>query len=70
MNDHVYKHIELTGSSTTSMEEAVRNAIRQAARSVRHIGWFQVVDTRGHVVDGEVGHWQVTLKVGFRIGDD
>lgn len=67
MSDHVYKHIELTGSSKTGIEEAVRNAIAKAHESVRHIQWFEVTETRGHVVDGQVAHWQVTLKAGFTL---
>ena len=67
MSEHVYKHIELTGSSTTGIEEAVRNAIAKAHQTVRHIQWFEVIETRGHVVDGQVAHWQVTLKAGFTL---
>jgi flavin-binding protein dodecin len=67
MSEHVYKHIELTGSSKTGIEEAIRNAIAKAHQSVRHVQWFEVTETRGHVVDGQVAHWQVTLKVGFTL---
>ena len=67
MDDHIYKHIRLTGSSTESMEQAVRAALAKAKDSVRNINWFKVIETRGHVVDGEVGHWQVTIEVGFRL---
>ena len=67
MSTHIYKHIELTGSSPNSSDEAVKNAIAKASESVRNIQWFQVTETRGHVVDGKVGHWQVTLKVGFTL---
>ena len=67
MDDHIYKHIHLTGSSTESMEQAVRAALAKAKDSVRNINWFKVIVTRGHVVDGEVGHWQVTIEVGFRL---
>ncbi|HJV94700.1 MAG TPA: dodecin [Albitalea sp.] len=67
MSNHVYKHIELTGSSATSIEDAVQNAIGKAHQSVRNIQWFNVTETRGHVVDGKVAHWQVTLKVGFTL---
>jgi len=69
MSTHIYKHIELTGSSPTSSDEAVKNAITKASESVRNIQWFQVTETRGHVVYGKVGHWQVTLKVGFTLED-
>ncbi|MBL8472229.1 MAG: dodecin domain-containing protein [Rhodocyclaceae bacterium] len=67
MSDHVYKMLELTGSSKTSIEDAVSNAVAKAAESVRNIHWFEVVETRGHVEDGKVAHWQVVLKVGFRL---
>lgn len=67
MSNHVYKHIELTGSSTESIEDAVKRAIAKASESVRNINWFVVKETRGHVVDGTVAHWQVTVDVGFRI---
>jgi dodecin len=67
MSSHVYKLVELVGSSTTSTDEAIRNAIETAAKTVRHIDWFEVVETRGHVIDGKVAHFQVTLKVGFRL---
>ena len=67
MSNHVYKSIELTGSSTTSIEDAVSNAIAKASESLRNIQWFNVVETRGHVKDGKVAHWQVTIKVGFTL---
>ena len=69
MPDHVYKHIELTGSSTVGIEDAVAKAIAKAAKTVRNIHWFQVVDTRGHVSGGKVVHWQVTIKAGFTLED-
>ena len=69
MSDHVYKMLELTGSSTTSIEDAVHNAIRKAAKTVRQMHWFQITETRGHIVDGSVSHWQVSLKVGFTLED-
>ncbi|HXP00068.1 MAG TPA: dodecin [Luteibacter sp.] len=69
MNDHVYKTVELTGSSTSSSDDAVRCAIERASRTIRDIRWFQVTETRGHVEDGKVHHWQVTLKVGFTLED-
>ena len=69
MSDHVYKKIELVGSSPTSIEEAVTNALTRAAQSVRNLRWFEVTETRGHIVDGKVDHWQVTLKVGFTLED-
>lgn len=67
MSDHVYKKIELVGSSPTSIEEAVTNALARAQKTIRHLRWFEVVETRGHIVDGKVDHWQVTLKVGFTL---
>ena len=67
MSDHVYKIVELVGSSTTSSDAAIENAIATAAKTVRRIDWFEVTETRGHVADGKVAHYQVTLKVGFRL---
>ncbi len=67
MPDHTYKLIELVGSSTSSSDEAIRNAILKASATIKHIDWFQVIEARGHVVDGAVAHFQVTLKIGFRI---
>jgi flavin-binding protein dodecin len=67
MSDHVYKIVELVGSSTTSSDDAIRNAIETAAKTLRHIDWFEVLETRGHVAGGKVAHYQVTLKVGFRL---
>lgn len=67
MSNHVYKLLELTGSSPISIEEAVQNAISKAHESVRNIQWFNVTETRGHVVDGKVAHWQVTIKLGFTL---
>ena len=69
MNDHVYKLLELTGSSTDGLEEAIRNAISKAAKTVHNLHWFQVVDMRGQIEGGQVAHWQVTLKVGFRLDE-
>ncbi len=67
MNDHVYKHLQLTGSSSQGIEQAVNAALAKAHQTVRHINWFKVTETRGHVVDGQVAHWQVTIDVGFRL---
>jgi flavin-binding protein dodecin len=67
MTEHVYKQIELTGSSTISMEDAIATAISRAAKTIRNMHWFQVTDTRGHIADGKVAHWQVTIKVGFTL---
>ena len=69
MSEHVYKMLELTGSSTTSIEDAVKNAIAKAAKTVRRMQWFQVLETRGHIDEGAVSHWQVTVKVGFTLED-
>ncbi|HEY8330471.1 hypothetical protein D3C81_1857150 [compost metagenome] len=68
MSDHhVYKKIELVGSSRTSIEDAINNALAEAAKTVHNLDWFEVVETRGHIANGKVGHWQVTVKIGFRI---
>jgi flavin-binding protein dodecin len=69
MKDHVYKLIELTGTSTTSIEDAVNKAINRAHKTVKRLSWFQVVETRGNIDKGKVQHWQVTIKVGFTIED-
>lgn len=67
MSNHVYKLVELVGSSAVGTDDAIRNAIETAAKTLRHIDWFEVTETRGHVVDGKVAHFQVTLKAGFRL---
>jgi flavin-binding protein dodecin len=69
MSDHVYKKIELVGSSPTSIEEAVANALARAGQTVRNMRWFEVTETRGHIADGKVDHWQVTVKIGFTLED-
>lgn len=69
MSTNVYKVVEIVGSSTESIADAVKNGIARASQSVRHIGWFEVLSTRGHVEDGEVKHFQVTMKVGFTLED-
>ncbi len=69
MTDHIYKKIELTGSSTVGMQEAIENAISKASKTLRDMRWFEVVETRGHIIDGKVGHWQVTIKVGFSLSE-
>lgn len=69
MSTKTYKLIELVGSSPSSADDAIRNAIAKAAETIKNIDWFEVVQTRGHVEDGAVAHFQVTLKVGFRIED-
>ena len=65
--DHVYKTIELVGSSPKGTDEAIRNAIAKAAQSVRNLRWFEVIETRGQIDDGKVAHWQVTIKIGFTL---
>jgi flavin-binding protein dodecin len=69
MTNHVYKLLELTGSSTMTIEDAVQNAIGKAAKTVHNMQWFQVTETRGHIKDGKVAYWQVTLKIGFTLDD-
>lgn len=70
MNNHVYKQITLTGSSQTSIEDAVERAIARASETVRNLRWFEVVETRGHIEDGQIAHWQVTIEVGFTLDDE
>ena len=69
MSDHTYKIIELVGSSKTTIEEAIQNAIAKAATTIRDIRWFEVVETRGYVENGTVAYYQVTLKLGFTLED-
>lgn len=69
MSEHVYKILELTGSSTRGVQPAIENAIAKAAKSMRNMHWFQVTETRGHIEGGKVAHWQVTLKIGFTLED-
>ena len=69
MSDHTYKVIELVGSSPDSIEGAVDNAISRAGKTLENLRWFQIVDTRGHIEDGKVAHYQVMLKVGFSLHD-
>jgi flavin-binding protein dodecin len=67
MSDHIYKKIELVGSSTTSIEDAVSNAVARASKTIRNMRWIEVTETRGHIKDGKIDHWQVTVKVGFTL---
>jgi len=67
MSDHVYKKLELIGSSTTSIEDAVQNAISRASKTIRNMRWFEVTETRGYLEDNQINHWQVTVKVGFTL---
>jgi hypothetical protein len=67
MTSHVYKMVELVGSSTVGTDDAIRNAVETASRTLRHLDWFEVLETRGHLQDGKIAHWQVKLKVAFRL---
>jgi flavin-binding protein dodecin len=67
MTDHVYKKIELTGSSTVGIQEAIESAISKASQTIQEMRWFEVIETRGHIADGKIAHWQVTIKVGFSL---
>lgn len=69
MADHIYKKIELVGSSPKGIEEAVKNAIVRATKTVRNMRWFEITETRGYLDEGKIAHWQVTLKVGFTLED-
>ena len=68
-SSNVYKLIEIVGSSPESIDAAIRNAVDRASQTIKHIGWFEVLQTRGHVEDGKVAHFQVTLKIGFTLED-
>ncbi|GAB16746.1 hypothetical protein GOEFS_013_00100 [Gordonia effusa NBRC 100432] len=67
MSNNVYRVTEIVGSSPTSIDDAIKSAIARTSKTVRNIDWFEVVDTRGHVEDGAIAHFQVTLKIGFKI---
>lgn len=67
MSDHVYRTIELVGSSAAGVDQAIENAISTAAENIPHIGWFEVIQVRGHVEDGKIAHYQVAVKVGHRL---
>lgn len=69
MSVHTYKLIELVGTSVVGTDDAIHNAIAKAALTIKHMDWFEVVETRGHIVNGQIAHYQVTIKVGFRIED-
>ena len=69
MSEHVYKILELTGSSTRGVQPAIENAIAKAGKTMRNMHWFEVCETRGHIENGKVAHWQVTLKIGFTLED-
>jgi len=67
MPNHVYKSIELTGSSTTTIEDAIRTAIDKAAKTIRNMRWFEVVETRGYMEEGKIAYWQATVKISFTV---
>ncbi len=69
MSNHTYKMIEVVGSSTVSSDDAVKYAISHASKTIRNMRWFQIVETRGHIDNDAVEHWQVTLKIGFTLDD-
>jgi flavin-binding protein dodecin len=69
MADHIYKKIELVGPSPKGIEEAVKNALNRAKKTVRNMRWFEIAETRGYLEEGNIAHWQVTLKVGFTLDD-
>ncbi|MEE8520690.1 MAG: dodecin [Gemmatimonadota bacterium] len=66
---HVYKTIELVGSSTSGIEDAIQHALTRASKTVRNMRWFEVTETRGHIEAGKIAHWQISLKVGFTLED-
>jgi flavin-binding protein dodecin len=70
MSERVYKLIEITGSSPTSLEDAIQTAVARAAQTIRNMRWFEVVETRGTIKDGKIEYWQVTIKVGFTLDED
>jgi dodecin len=69
MSDHVYKSIEITGSSPDGVTQAIERAVAKASQSLRGLDWFEVTEIRGHIEEGNIAHYQVTLKVGFRLED-
>jgi len=69
MSDHTYKKIEIVGSSSEGFQDAIENAVGKAAQSIRNLRWFEVCETRGHIEDGKIAHWQVTVKIGFTLDD-
>ncbi len=69
MSDHSYRVIEVVGTSSSSQDDAIRGAVEKAAKTVHNLDWFEVMGTRGHIVDGRVAHFQVQLKIGFRLDD-
>ena len=69
MSQHVYKKLEIVGSSPDGVEDAVRNAVSRSSKTIRNMRWFEVTETRGYINEGKIAHWQVTLKIGFRLED-
>lgn len=69
MTDSIYKKIELTGSSTVGMQQAIENAISKASKTIHDMRWFEVIETRGHIENGKIAHWQVTIKIGFTLAE-
>ncbi len=69
MSEHTYKLIEVVGSSTEGSDAAVGNAIARAGKNLHNLDWFEVLETRGHLQDGKIAHWQVKIKIGFRLDD-
>jgi dodecin len=69
VSEHVYKSVEITGTSAAGVREAIDNGIAKAAETLRHLDWFQVTEIRGHIEDGRAAHYQVTMKLGFRLED-
>jgi flavin-binding protein dodecin len=67
MSDHIYKKIELVGSSPKGIDDAVKNALARATKTIRNMRWFEIAETRGYLEEGKIAHWQVTLKVGFTL---
>jgi dodecin len=67
MSEHIYKKIELVGSSPENIEDAVKNALTKASKTLRNLRWFEITEMRGHLEDGKISHWQVTIKVGFTL---
>jgi hypothetical protein len=69
MSEHVYKKIEIVGSSKVGLEDAIQNAVAKAAQTIRNLRWFEVIETRGQIENGQIAYWQVTLKIGFTLED-
>lgn len=70
MSEHIYKKIELVGSSKVSIEDAIQNAVQKAGETIENIRWFEVMETRGQIVENSVAYWQVTIKIGFTVGEE